>query len=182
MTKLHLGCSTRHLSGYVNVDGRAEVNPDVVDDVFKLETFENESVDVIYLSHVLEHTSRQGCEKALNRYYQVLKYGGVLKISVPDATACFEHYISNRDLVILENLLYGKQEHEYDFHYNIFDKKSLTQSLIVAGFDYVKRFDPFTDEDLKDFDDHSKAVLPHMDFENGRLMSLNLQAIKIHDI
>jgi len=31
----------------------------------------------------------------------------------------------------------------------------------------------------KDHDDHSQAYIPHMDKENGRLISLNVEAEKI---
>ena len=53
MNKLHLGCFHKKIYGFTNVDIREDVEPDLVDDVFKLENVENESVDLIYACHVL---------------------------------------------------------------------------------------------------------------------------------
>ena len=54
--KLNLGCGSKILDGYTNVDKFDYYKPDVVHD---LETFpypfENNSVDEILISHVLEH-------------------------------------------------------------------------------------------------------------------------------
>ena len=46
--KLNLGCFNKKLPGFVNVDIREDVNPDVVDNCFTLEKFDNDSVDLIY--------------------------------------------------------------------------------------------------------------------------------------
>ena len=52
--KLHLGCFDRKIHGFINIDIRKDVCPDIVDDVFKLTSFEDGSVDLIYACHVLE--------------------------------------------------------------------------------------------------------------------------------
>ena len=41
----------------------------------------------------------------------------------------------------------------------------------------VKRYD-WRDTEHAEFDDHSQAYLPHMDKENGTLISLNIEAVK----
>ena len=46
--KLNLGCYDRKIHGFINVDIRSEVNPDLVDDAFSLTKIENDSVDLIY--------------------------------------------------------------------------------------------------------------------------------------
>ena len=93
MNKLHLGCFHKKIHGFTNVDIREDVQPDLVDDVFKLENVENESVDLIYACHVLEHASRQEASEAMKRWFSVLKKGGILRLAVPDLQAVFEHYI-----------------------------------------------------------------------------------------
>ena len=47
MKKLHLGCGTKRIENFINIDIRKDVNPDLVDDIAKLNTFENSSVDLI---------------------------------------------------------------------------------------------------------------------------------------
>ena len=64
----------------------------------------------------------------------------------------------------------GARDHEFDFPY-------LKEQLEEAGFADVGRYD--WREFLPDgYDDYSRSYLPHMDFENGRLMSLNVKARK----
>ena len=54
MIKLNLGCGNRKMYGFVNVDARQEVNPDIIYNVAKIhEKFQE--VDLIYASQVLEH-------------------------------------------------------------------------------------------------------------------------------
>ena len=90
--KLHLGCYGKKIEGFVNVDIREEVKPDLVDNVFELKKVENNSAELIYASHVLEHADYIESEAALKRWHQVLKSGGVLRLSVPDMEAHFAHY------------------------------------------------------------------------------------------
>ena len=59
----------------------------------------------------------------------------------------------------------------------IFDKKLLTKVLSEIGFSSVKEYD-WRETEHSDIDDFSQAYLPHMDKENGMMMSLNLEAIK----
>jgi len=51
--KLNLGCGKYKREGYVNIDSRPEVNPDICEYPWDLE-YETESVDEIYMSHTLE--------------------------------------------------------------------------------------------------------------------------------
>ena len=96
--KLNLGCYDRKIYGFVNVDVREDVEPDVVDDAFKLHKFEDNSVDLIYACHMLEHGDYKESEQALIRWREVLKPGGTLRLAVPDMEAHFEHYYHHRDL------------------------------------------------------------------------------------
>ena len=50
--------------------------------------------------------------------------------------------------------------------------------LKSLGFSEVKKYD-WRKTSHSQFDDHSQAYLPHMDKENGDLMSLNIEAVKI---
>lgn len=50
--------------------------------------------------------------------------------------------------------------------------------LETNGFENVHRYD-WRQRIHKDYDDHSQAYFPHLDKENGILISLNVEAIKI---
>jgi hypothetical protein len=74
-------------------------------------------------------------------------------------------------------LMQGRQDYQYNIHYHSFDFNLLKTLLENAGCANVRRYD-WWDFLPEGFDDGSRAYLPHMDFENGRLMSLNVVAIK----
>ena len=116
--KLHLGCYDRKIHGFINIDIRGDVDPDVVDDVFKLKKFEKNSVDLIYACHVLEHADYVDSELAMKRWFEILKPGGKLRLAVPDMEAHFAHYYYHKDLRLLHSTFWGSQKHPYDYHKN----------------------------------------------------------------
>lgn len=175
--KLHLGCGNKKIEGYVNIDIREDVNPDLIDDISKLNEIEDNSVDVIYACHVLEHFGRHEYMDVLNRWYSVLKKGGTLRISVPNFEEVSKYYEETKDLSKLLGFLYGGQNYKQNFHYCTWDFNSLQSSLKSLGFKEVYKYD-WREQEHSHLDDFSQAYIPHMDKENGRLMSLNIEAIK----
>ena len=67
--KLHLGCGNRLIEGFINIDIRPETNCQIIDDISKLNNFNKESVDLIYVCHVLEHFERNKYVNVLQRWY-----------------------------------------------------------------------------------------------------------------
>jgi hypothetical protein len=53
----------------------------------------------------------------------------------------------------------------------------LKEDLEAAGFVGVRRYD-WRKTEHADIDDYSRAYYPHMDFDNGFLLSLNVEADK----
>lgn len=181
--KLHLGCFYKKIYGFTNVDIRPDVNPDLVDDCAKLEKIQNESVDLIYTSHMFEHFSREDGRKALNRWYEVLKLGGTLRISVPDFEKIASHYVFYKDLKWLSHMLNGSQRHDFDYHLAMYDEATLKEELEAVGFTNVKRYDHNKTEHFF-VDDFACAYYPERHIPDDRttpkpvLMSLNLEATK----
>ena len=54
---------------------------------------------------------------------------------------------------------------------------TMNRILSDLGFTGIAKYDWRNTEHSK-FDDHSQAYLPHMDKNNGTLMSLNMECIK----
>lgn len=52
--------------------------------------FDNDSVDNIYISHVIEHIETEHVVNLFRECYRVLKKGGVLRVACPDAKFLFE--------------------------------------------------------------------------------------------
>jgi len=175
--KLHLGCGTKRIEGYTNIDSRCTPAVDLVADIRSLDTFEEGSVDVIYVCHALEHFSRWEHLAALRRWYTILKPGGILRVAVPDFEKVMEHYFKFRDVRRLSGIMYGRQDYPENNHCWCWDFKELKKDLQEAGFDNIERYD-WRQTDHSQIDDYSQAYLPHMDKENGMLMSLNVEGIK----
>lgn len=175
--KLHLGCGNRYIEGFVHIDlmDYEHVNHKAAAD--KLGFIDDGSVSLIYAAHLLEHFGRNEIEKVLMEWHRVLKKDGILRLAVPDFETIVNVYIKNKNLEELLGLLIGGQKNEYDFHKMIFDEVFLTRSLLKAGFSKVYRYDWRKTEHCN-IDDFSQAYLPHMDKEQGILMSLNLEAVK----
>ncbi len=185
MTKLHLGCGNRKIYGFINVDIRNDVNPDLCADITQMSSFyKKDAIDVIYACHVLEHfplkpfkMSQKTYKDVLKDWYHVLKPGGILRLSIPNLKAVFDYYNKTQDLKPLMSFIYGGEKHDFDFHYHGWDFESLTKDLEEIGFKEVKLYDWRKTEHFY-VDDYSQSYLPHMDKINGTLLSLNVEATK----
>lgn len=178
--KLHLGCGDRHIDGFINIDARRSEATDIVGDITRLRerSFENGSVDLIYACHILEHFDKHEYPKILEDWYALLKPGGILRLSVPDFDMVLDHYTEHRDITKLYGLVCGGQKNALDYHYMIWDEKTLIEACKKAGFKGKCRYWDWRETEHSHIDDYSQAYLPHMDKENGKLMSLNMEFYK----
>lgn len=175
--KLHLGCGKRFLEGFYHIDALAYPHVDHQGSVTNLSMFSDETIDLIYASHLLEHFGRDEYKSVLAEWFRVLKPGAVLRLAVPDFEKVVLLYSKQKTMDGLLGFLVGGQRDEYDFHKNVFDFKSLSDSLLATGFKETRRWD-YRKTEHNEVDDYSQAYLPHMDKENGVLMSLNIEAVK----
>lgn len=175
--KMHLGCGKRFIKGYVHIDMMDYPHIDYMTSVDNLSKFRDECADVIYACHLLEHFKRSETEKVLREWYRVLQKGGILRISVPDFKQLIKIYENYEDLNLILGPLVGGQNYEYNFHYMVFDFKTLKEMLLKVGFTEVRKYD-WRKTEHADVDDYSQAYVPHMDKENGIQVSLNVEAIK----
>jgi predicted SAM-dependent methyltransferase len=178
LTRLHLGCGRIRLPDYINVDIQPGPAVDRVADLRAL-PWEDASVDVVYSCAAIEHFGRREWIGVLKEWARVLKPGGLLRLSTADFEAAIERYRDARNLQELLGLLVGGQKDDYDWHGMIFDINTLKSGLEEAGFRDVRRYDwKQTELGKLGIDDYSQAYLPHMDKEHGRLMMLNVEAIR----
>lgn len=175
--KLHLGCGEKRIEGYKNIDIRYLPGVDIVDNIKSLKSFKEQSVDIIYASHVLEHFGRWEYMSVLKRWFELIKPGGILRLAVPDFQQVVTFYQKTGDIKKIIGLIYGGQNYKENFHYYTWDFTSLQQDLKEVGFNSVYRYD-WRKTEHKDLDDYSQCYLPHMDKEKGMLLSLNVEAIK----
>lgn len=175
--KLHLGCFNKKIHGFVNVDIRPDVEPDVIDNIFTLEKFKNNSVNLIYACHVLEHLDRKESKLALKRWFDILKPNGLVRIAVPDIEKVFKHYLYYEDFKFLYSFLWGSQKHEFDYHKHGWTFQTMKEDLEDVGFQNVQKYN-WKDTEHFYIDDYSQAYYPHLDKQNGQLLSLNIEATK----
>ena len=178
--KLHLGCGPRHIPGFYHVDIADHGHIDHRGPVEDLSFLADESAGLIYASHLLEHFGRYEVEGVLREWHRVLRKGGILRLAVPDFAAVVDLYEQEglqNGMSGLMGLVCGGQRDSYDFHKIIFDEPFLSNLLRRVGFRDVHRWD-WRETEHAHIDDFSQAYLPHMDKVSGRLVSLNLEAIK----
>jgi len=175
--KLHLGCGNRYIPGFFHIDAFDGNHIDHVCSIDNLEFIEDDSVDLIYASHVIEHFKRKRLLSVLKEWNRVLKPNGILRLAVPNFEAICRVYMENKNLDEIIGPLFGGQTYLYNIHYNTFDFNSILKVLKQAKFKNVRLYD-WRETEHSNIDDFSQAYIPHMDKENGTLISLNVEAQK----
>lgn len=178
MIKLHLGCGKRNFGdSWTHIDG-GDFSHLSAHDITKL-NFKNDSVDLIYASHVLEYFDRTEVIEILREWNRVLKVGGILRLAVPDFEAMTNLYKSGFPLETFLGPLYGKMEMSGNtiYHKTCYDFNSLRLLLESNNFGDTQKYD-WRKTEHSGIDDHSQAYIPHMDKQNGTLISLNIETFK----
>ena len=177
--KLNIGCGWRDFGkGWVHIDGGSYEHLDS-DDIFVTE-YKNNSVDLIYASHFIEYLDREEVVPLLERWKEVLKPNGVMRLAVPNFEVYANLYSSGEyPLDNFLGVLYGKMPmgDETIYHKTVYDFHSLKSLLKNIGMREIKKYN-WEETSHSEFDDHSQAYLPHMDKENGTSMSLNMECRK----
>jgi len=112
--KLNLGCGSKILNGFTNVDKYNAYKPDIVHDleIFPY-PFDENSVDEIILSHVLEHIGQvpEIFNNIIKELYRICKNDTLIKIAVPHPR--HDDFISDpthvRPITVLGLSLYDKE-------------------------------------------------------------------------
>lgn len=90
--RLNLGCGYRKIEGYINIDNRAIVEPDLLCDVTLGLPYSENSVDEIRAYDFMEHIPIGKVIPVMEEFYRVLKSNGILEIFVPstDSRGAFQ--------------------------------------------------------------------------------------------
>lgn len=147
MKRLHLGCGTRYLEGYVNIDHppaehtvQQHLIADRYEDILELK-FPDCSVDEIRLHHVFEHFPRQVALALLCRWGGWLKPGGVLHIETPDvmrsAWAFVSPFATLRSRQQIIRHLFGSHEASWAAHWDGWYAGRFKLTLRQLGFESI---------------------------------------------
>jgi len=126
MMRANLGCGNQICPGWINID-ITRTGPSVVaHDLSTGIPLPNESCEVVYHSHVLEHLKRPDAQFFMRECFRVLKPGGLLRVAVPDLEQVCRQYLLTLDQVL------GKKVHAaYDYEWimlELFDQTVRPQS------------------------------------------------------
>ncbi|RJP33634.1 MAG: hypothetical protein C4527_04015 [Candidatus Omnitrophota bacterium] len=155
MKKLTLGCGRLQLTlppdvtsaeGWLSVDIRPDIQPDIVADFTRLHEFvDGESAGEIYSCHSLEHIDRESVVATLLSWWNVLETNGTLIIRVPNFPYHLHHWLNtpnDQKMFAWMNNIFGPGR-DSQRHLNGFTPYSLQRFCEMAGFqtEFCDEFD-----------------------------------------
>ena len=163
LIKLELGSGVKKgINGFVTVDiNGANICWDLKNGI----PLQDQSVDLIYSSHLLEHIPFKELISFLQECKRVLKKNGAFSVCVPNAGNYLNAYFKGEFFEInyyppaliktgskmdqINYIAYMNGHHKY-----LFDEENLINTLLTAGFRYAKlrKFDPNLDSKERDYE------------------------------
>ena len=138
--KLDVGCGNQPRGeDHITVDrylgdGPA---PDIQADMWEIPVPEG-SVDELWCSHALEHVPMRQVPDVLKEFLRILTPGGKAIISVPNFDYVARYWLTGGDRTWAEQMVFGLQTHEGEFHKAAWTASVLRADCEGAGFT-VKR-------------------------------------------
>lgn len=175
--KLHIGCGTNYIDGWINIDNNSDKNIKKLDFMWDLRNplpFRENSVDFVYNEHFLEHLTAEEGIKALQEFKNILKPGGVLRVAMPDLEDVINIYLNpdwkeeQKDFFKKYGLDFIKTRAEQiniNFrwwgHKWLYDWEELDRRLKEAGFINIKRCRLYESDysDLKNIESRPESRL-----------------------
>jgi predicted SAM-dependent methyltransferase len=162
--KLHLGCGSNIIDGWLNSDISPKSNHVVSVDITKTFPFYDEIFDYVFSEHVIEHVSYVQGQQMLKECFCVLKDSGKIRISTPDLSFLISLYQSEKSELQKKYMRWATETFidsapycEDTFvvnnfvrdwgHIFIYDEKVLRFSLEKAGFKEITKCDLNESED-----------------------------------
>lgn len=139
--KLHLGCGTKKLEGWVNIDSVPECRPDVVHDITKPLPYADQSAEELLGEDLLEHFDKYIRYLVFYEWTRVLKVGGKITLQVPDFQTILLRYFKfgyNNfvDFIFGENLWESKiYIGHFGNHKWGYSQKTLKEFVSVFGIE-----------------------------------------------
>jgi predicted SAM-dependent methyltransferase len=142
-------------SRFIGVDAFAE-DADVKALMWDL-PYEDESVDSIYSSHTLEHTSKYMVVPTLREWRRVLKPGGRIQLIVPDLEWSAKLWLKYRGASWDMDVIFGKQTDQGQVHQTGFTPALLEIYFHVCRGFYIESMD-YIGSTLKDIENGATKV------------------------
>ena len=151
MRMLEIGNNGRRMLGWMTMDIEDYGNTDIIGSVLDGIPLDDKSVDVVYMSHVLEHVPWFKTLDVLEEVYRVLDTNGWIEILVPDGEKIINAYLDGHTGE--DDWWHANPEHDLDlwlngrvfsygpnanWHQTIFSSRHLENCLKKAGFSNIK--------------------------------------------
>lgn len=155
--KIDCGCGSKVKRGFVGCDVRKQPGVKFVCDAWEIANHvELNSVDELYSRHMFEHLSFVNGKRTMSAWFDVLKPGGKLEVSMPDmhfhAVQYLEYYHNRKQKSRLGKgtefghalaSLFGWQrqanKQTWDIHKSGYDQLSLEALCNAVGFERFER-------------------------------------------
>jgi len=158
MKKLEIGPTPGNKIGpeWDTMDIMPQYNPTYVHDVKKPMTMiPDNTYDVVYASHIIEHIPWYNVQNVLNEFYRITKPNGNLEIWVPDFEKIVQVYISkefpdnwrmmnpeNNPMKWVLGRLFAHDRdgtNDWNFHRAAFDYDTLHSMLSIAKYQNIQK-------------------------------------------
>lgn len=132
--RVNLGSGNDYLEGWINVDIDPNTKVDVVADLSKGFPFQDQSINEIKASDILEHFTKEDGLVFLQECYRVLTNGGKIFIRTHDLYAIYKSF--SKDPLVMAHFIYGDTSETGIFgaHKYAYSKESLEFTLNKIGF------------------------------------------------
>ena len=134
MSKLNLGCGSQKMGGYINVD--LCEGADLIHDLRNPLPYEDNSVEEITLTHLIESFYAWEFPAILKDWYRVLQPEGKITIEFTSLTDTIKMYLGD-DKQHGHWGLYGRQDIPVDpivLHHYVYEKDELKELMEKVGF------------------------------------------------
>jgi len=101
--------------------------------------FDDNSVDYVYSSHVLEHLFEDDARRLLAEIFRVLKPGGLTRICVPDLEYALSLYVKGEKRKAAEYFFADSKAGYFSRHRYMYDFQMIKERLEFIGFVHVER-------------------------------------------
>ena len=127
---------------------------------------EDESAEIIYSSHTIEHVSDEAVRNLINDSYRALKKGGVIRLTTPDIMLNYAAYqLNDRHYYYFAD--YYSEKGTYEHKFNIPENKASIEQLFLHQFaGQLVEFD-IRDNVKKYSDQEIEEVFTSMELEDA---------------
>jgi len=194
--KMHLGCGSNILPGWINTDFPPKSDSVIELDATKIFPFKDNEFDYIFSEHMIEHISFEDGFHMLKECFRVLKPGGKIRCSTPDLRFLIDlHLHPEKDLnnryiswavdkfwgngIYLPGMVFNNFVRNWG-HLFIYDKETLTKALTLSGFTNITQWliSESDDDDLKNLENETRRVKKGMPAGFLQLESMTFEGSK----